>query len=59
VPFAPIMNILNHTDIILQFSTELIDRPERFCKKTFGWLLREYFKIDFKFVTCFFENNKV
>ena len=58
VPFAQSKNIQNHTGIILQFSSELIKRPERFCKTSVGWVLREYSKVDTKFVTDFLENHK-
>jgi 3-methyladenine DNA glycosylase AlkD len=58
VPFAQSENIANHNKTILQFSTELIKRQERFCKTAVGWVLREYSKIDAKFVTAFLENHK-
>lgn len=58
VPFAQSKNIANHNKAILQFSTELIKRQERFCKTAVGWVLREYSKIDAKFVTAFLENHK-
>jgi 3-methyladenine DNA glycosylase AlkD len=58
VPFAQSKNIANHNKTILQFSTELIKRQERFCKTAVGWVLREYSKIDAKFVTDFLEYHK-
>ena len=58
VPFAQCKHIEKHTETILQFSTELIKRQERFCKTAVGWVLREYSKIDPKFVTDFLENHK-
>ena len=58
VPFAQSKKIERHTETILQFSTELIKRQERFCKTAVGWVLREYSKTDTKFVTDFLENHK-
>ena len=58
VPFAQSKKIERHTETILQFSTELIKRQERFCKTAVGWVLREYSKADTKFVTDFLENHK-
>jgi 3-methyladenine DNA glycosylase AlkD len=55
VPFAQSKNIEKHSEIIQQFSTELIKREERFCKTAVGWVLREYSKIDTKFVKDFLE----
>lgn len=55
VPFAQSKNIEKHSEIIQQFSTELIKRQERFCKTAVGWVLREYSKIDTKFVRDFLE----
>lgn len=55
VPFAQSKNIANHREIILQFSSELIRRQERFCKTSVGWVLREYSKVDAKFVTDFLK----
>jgi 3-methyladenine DNA glycosylase AlkD len=55
VPFAQSKNLERHSETIQQFSTELIKRQERFCKTAVGWVLREYSKIDTKFVTDFLE----
>lgn len=55
VPFAQSKKLERHSEIIRQFSTELIKREERFCKTAVGWVLREYSKIDNKFVTNFLE----
>lgn len=58
VPFAQSRNILNHKELIVQFSSELIKREERFCKTAVGWVLREYSKVDPKFVTDFLDQYK-
>lgn len=58
VPFAQSKTISNHQVTILQFSTELIKRPERFCKTAVGWVLREYSKTDPAFVKDFLEQFK-
>lgn len=58
VPFAQSKNSEKYSEIIQQFSTVLIKRPERFCKTAVAWVLREYSKIDTQFVTAFLENNK-
>jgi len=55
VPFAQSKAIESHTEIIQLFSTEIIKRQDRFCKTAVGWVLREYSKIDTKFVTDFLE----
>lgn len=55
VPFAQNKNLERHSETIQQFSTELIKRQERFCKTAVGWVLREYSKIDTKYVTDFLE----
>jgi 3-methyladenine DNA glycosylase AlkD len=59
VPFAQCKTIEQHKNTIMEFSTELIKREERFCKTAVGWVLREYSKIDSNFVREFlseFEN---
>jgi 3-methyladenine DNA glycosylase AlkD len=59
VPFAQCKTIDQHKNTIIEFSTELIKRDERFCKTSVGWVLREYSKIDIDFVREFlseFEN---
>lgn len=58
VPFAQSKNIERHFETIQQFSAELIKREERFCKTAVGWVLREYSKIDNKFVKDFLEQNR-
>ncbi len=58
VPFAQSKNIGSHTETILQFSSELIQRDERFCKTAVGWVLRQYSKVDSKLVTDFLEQKK-
>lgn len=58
VPFAQSKNIGRYSKIIQQFSEELIQREERFCKTSVGWVLREYSKNDHKLVTDFLEQNK-
>lgn len=58
VPFAQCKTIANHRNVIEDFSSNLILRHERFCKTAVGWVLREYSKIDKKFVQAFLENNK-
>ncbi|PKP37358.1 MAG: hypothetical protein CVT98_06170 [Bacteroidetes bacterium HGW-Bacteroidetes-15] len=58
VPFAQCKTIESHRTIINDFSSNLIIRPERFCKTAVGWVLREYSKIDKKFVQSFLEKNK-
>ena len=55
VPFAQCKNIKTHTEIIQQFSIELIKRQQRFCKTAVGWVLREYSKVDTNFVLNFLE----
>lgn len=58
VPFTQCKTIESHRTIINDFSSNLITRPERFCKTAVGWVLREYSKIDKKFVQSFLEKNK-
>lgn len=58
VPFAQCKTIAEHKNVIEDFSSNLIVRSERFCKTSVGWVLREYSKIDKKFVQSFLENNK-
>jgi 3-methyladenine DNA glycosylase AlkD len=58
VPFAQSKSIAKHNKTILQFSSELIKRQERFCKTAVGWVLREYSKSDTKFVAEFLEQFK-
>lgn len=55
VPFAQCDYIESHTEVIHQFSVELIKRPERFCKTAVGWVLREYSRSDIHFVMKFLE----
>jgi len=55
VPFAQSKDIESHTETIQLFAAELIKRQERFCKTAVGWALREYSKIDTKFVTDFLQ----
>jgi 3-methyladenine DNA glycosylase AlkD len=58
VPFAQCKTIEKHINIILTFSECLIKRDERFCKTAVGWILRQYSKINEKFVIEFLERNK-
>lgn len=58
VPFAQSKTIVNHIEIIVDFSTVLIRREERFCKTAVGWVLREYSKVDKELVIYFLEKNK-
>ena len=58
VPFAQCKSLGKHKIIIEDFSIELIKRNERFCKTAVGWVLREYSKIDYDFVTRFLFENK-
>lgn len=55
VPFAQSKRIVDHLAIIESFSNTLIQREERFCKTSVGWVLREYSKYDPAFVIRFLE----
>jgi 3-methyladenine DNA glycosylase AlkD len=59
VPFAQSSTLNKHKNLVEEFSIELIMRNERFCKTAVGWVLREYSKIDTKFVTNFLEKFSV
>lgn len=58
VSLAQCKTIQNHTDTVYHFSTKLIKREERFSKTAVGWVLREYSKVDKKFVTTFLNDHK-
>lgn len=58
VPFAQCKSITEHTHTILEFSTTLIQREERFCKTSVGWALREYSRHDKEFVLRFLKEHK-
>ncbi len=55
VPFAQCKSLKAHNLVITRFSETLIKRPERFCKTAVGWVLREYSKIDDRYVISFLE----
>ena len=55
VPFAMSKTLMHHSSIVFQFSSVLIQRPERFSKTAVGWVLREFSKHDAKFVIDFIE----
>ena len=59
VPFAQCKSITKHIDTIEAFSITLIQREERFCKTSVGWVLREYSRHDKDFVLSFLETHKV
>ena len=58
VPFAQCKTIKQHKKLIEEFSVELIQREERFCKTAVGWILREYSKIDKNFVSTFLQKHE-
>ncbi|MCB0551466.1 MAG: DNA alkylation repair protein, partial [Phaeodactylibacter sp.] len=58
VPFAQCKSITEHIDTIEAFSSILIQREERFCKTSVGWVLREYSRHDKDFVLRFLEEHK-
>jgi 3-methyladenine DNA glycosylase AlkD len=58
VPFAQCKSLKTHNLVITRFSEALIKRPERFCKTSVGWVLREYSKIDSRYVISFLEQYK-
>ena len=58
VPFAQCKSIAEHIDTIEAFSSILIQREERFCKTSVGWVLREYSRHDKDFVLRFLEEHK-
>ncbi|MCB9050892.1 MAG: DNA alkylation repair protein [Lewinellaceae bacterium] len=58
VPFAQCKSITEHIDTIEAFSITLIQREERFCKTSVGWVLREYSRHDKAFVRRFLEMYK-
>lgn len=55
VPFAMSKTLPHHSQIVYQFSSVLIQRPERFSKTAVGWVLREFSKHDSKFAIDFIE----
>lgn len=59
VPFAQSKAITQHQNVIADFASVLIQRPERFCKTAVGWVLREYTKHDVHFVTSFISQFSV
>lgn len=58
VPFALCDNLSEHKITIQKLSAKLIKREERFCKTAVGWVMREYSKIDAKFVTNFLTKHE-
>jgi len=57
VSFVYSESLKKEEKLIYEFSTNLIKRDERFAKTSVGWILREYSKIDEKFVTAFLNKN--
>jgi 3-methyladenine DNA glycosylase AlkD len=58
VPFAMSKTLRHHPQNVHQFSSVLIQRPERFSKTAVGWVLREFSKHDSKFAIDFMEEFK-
>lgn len=56
VPFAQCKSLEKHKETIYKFSVTLIQREERFCKTAVGWVLRQYSKVDDKFVITFLND---
>ena len=58
VPFAQSKTLRQHREVIASLAAVLIKREERFCKTAVGWVLREYSKIDQKFVKDFLSRHE-
>jgi 3-methyladenine DNA glycosylase AlkD len=57
VSFIYVNPLTEHSNIISEFSSNLIKRQERFSKTAVGWILREYYKLDEEFVRNFISKN--
>jgi 3-methyladenine DNA glycosylase AlkD len=56
VPFAQCKTLQEHKNIIHELSRTLIQREERFCKTSVGWVMREISKFDQNYVESFLDD---
>ena len=55
VPFAQAKSLTDHLQLVEKISIALINRQERFSKTAVGWVLREIYKFNPRFVDEFLE----